>query len=127
MLVVRVAEAIDELRQQFGSSAVTYEEDGSGGAYATISGIDLPTPYNSPTWMSFQIPYTYPAAEVYPVFVRADLRADEYKNEALRQATWRSTPATQISLKIINNRRDAELESVALKVLKVIAWLKDPK
>ncbi|MDE2482153.1 MAG: hypothetical protein KGN02_08180 [bacterium] len=118
-----VAIAIRELQDQFGATHVSYDDDGSGGAYVRIDNIELPAPYNSPTWLAFHIPFCIPSALIYPFFVRHDLRTDAFTHVAVREASWRATPATQISLKP-KNASDPELETAVQRAIKVIAWLK---
>jgi hypothetical protein len=115
-----VAAALRELRTQFGDDNVSHREDGSGGALVRIATIDLPSPpYNSPTWLGFQVPYTYPACEIYPVFVRRDLRIDGVVKPPLGLADFDGAPALAISRK----PKSGSSGTAVIKALKVIAFL----
>ena len=119
--------AIDELRAQFGTDAVTVDEDGQGGAYVRVLVPPLPAPYKNPAWLGFHIAFTYPAAEIYPVFSRSDLRDDNFQHQVVSQTTWRGQPVTQLSLRIQKHTYNQRIETAVGKVLKVIQWLRDPK
>ena len=70
-----VAQAIAELRAAYPKAKVTPVEDGSGGAYVTVSSVPLGPVYEQDeTWIGFHVTYSYPHADVYPHFVRPDLR-----------------------------------------------------
>ena len=65
-----VSSAIEELKLQFSSSAVTASEDGQGGAHVFLEVINLGPGFRPDhTWVGFQIPAQYPYADIYPVFV----------------------------------------------------------
>jgi hypothetical protein len=118
MVVPSVAEALAELRSQFGDANLSFVEDGSGGAFVMIENVQVLAPYNSPTWLGFHIAYTYPDATIYPMYARGDLR-DDFNNPALQRLSYRNREATQIS------RRSPQgaSETAVLKVLKTLAWL----
>lgn len=121
-----IAEAIEELQQTFPDATVTAESDGHGGAWITIDPVPLGPVYERDTsWIAFQITYPYPEADVYPLFVRPDLRRKDGAShgDGFRSVTWgpRAEPGTQLSRR--SNRLDPAFDTAATKVLKVLRWL----
>lgn len=71
---VEVTNAIEELKRQFEGATLVAREDGQGGAYIVMEPIPLGPKYRpAATWFGFQIPAQYPYADIYPVFVGADI------------------------------------------------------
>ena len=75
---VEVSTAIEELKRQFGTAAFTVREDGQGGAYVLMEPVEIGERFRpASTWLGFQITAQYPYADIYPVFMGADVaRAD---------------------------------------------------
>ena len=124
-IVHSVAMAIDEIRCTFDQCAVDAEPDGAGGAIVVVKGISMGSPYiQSEVWIGFQITFQYPYADVYPHFTNADLaRADSGSlGGGFGTATFRGQSAIQISRR--SNRLNPETDTAALKLLKVIRWMK---
>ena len=133
MIPAAVLGAIDELRQQFPDSTVEVREDGSGGAYLRIERVDLGPTYTEATrhtWIGFGIGFQYPHADVYPHFVRVDLqRADGQPfgpglSTPVRFVGW-ECEGVQVSRR--SQRRDASTETAALKLMKVLKWMSQPR
>ena len=125
-IVSAVAEAIREIRCTFDQCAVDMEPDGSGGAVVVVSGIPMGCPYaQAEVWVGFQITFQYPHADVYPHFTNADLaRLDNGSlGGGFGTATFRDQPAIQISRR--SNKLNPEMDTAALKLLKVINWMKE--
>lgn len=123
-----ITEAIEELRQTFVGTTVAVEDDGAGGAWVTIDPIPLGTVYEQETsWIAFQITFPYPEADVYPLFVRADLRRKDggAHGEGFQTVAWgpRGEPGTQLSRR--SNRLNPAIDTAATKVLKVLKWLSE--
>ncbi len=119
-----VAEAINEVRETFAGAVVTARDDHEGGAYVRIESVDPGAPYvQRETWIGFRITGQYPYADVYPLFVRPDLRRSDGRplGEALTTATFDGQPAVQVSRR--QNHLDPGADTAALKVLKVLQWL----
>jgi hypothetical protein len=120
-----VQQAIDELKATFDPCAVVVEDDGQGGAFAIIESVPLNRPYEQKeTWFGFHITGQFPYSDIYPVFVRADLRRAD--NKALGDGispghTFRARGAVQVSRK--SNGRDPMIETASAKILKVRAFL----
>jgi hypothetical protein len=121
-----VEKAIAELRVTFPDAAVAIEEDGDGGAYVTLDPVPIIGPYTqTDTWVGFHIGFQYPASDVYPHFVRADLsrRDGAALGAGTSPAQFRGRAAIQISRR--SNRLDPAIQTAAHKLLKVLAWMEN--
>jgi hypothetical protein len=122
---VEVATGIEELRRQFEGANLSLREDGQGGAYVVIEPIKIGPRYRPDvTWIGFQIPAQYPYADIYPVFIGANVvRADgvpfsppvtlghQFEGRAALQVSRRNGTAAQGS------------QRATSKILKVLAFL----
>lgn len=120
-----VIQAIEELRCHFPESDVTARDTGDGGAVVTIDRVDVGDGYTPmETWVGFCISFQYPHADIYPLFVRADLtRVDGGSHgEGISLQTFEGQPALQLSRR--SNRLNPQTDTAALKVIKVIEWLR---
>ena len=121
-----VEKAIEQIRASFPGKQLTAREDGEGGAYVIVDDIELGPPYSQDlTWVGARITFQYPYADVYPVFVRGDLARKD--GQALGEATavgqtFEGRSAVQISRK--SNRLNPGRDTAAMKLQKVLAWLK---
>jgi hypothetical protein len=121
-----VAEQVEELKAHFADKMVTTEPDGSGGAYVVINAIDPGPAYKQrESWLGFQITYLCPDADVYPVYLSADLqRVDGQPHTApITPVTWRNRSALQYSLR--SPQRDPQTETATIKAAGVIACLRE--
>jgi hypothetical protein len=95
-----VAAAIGELEAEYES--VTWEADGSGGAYVTVAPLVV-----GPRWqpsevpVTFQVAFNYPFAAIYPFYTTHELnRVDGGMwPSALQKVGWRDQQVLQISLR----------------------------
>lgn len=120
-----VAKAIEQIRVSFPDCPLDIAPDGSGGAFVTVNKVPLAPPWAHPeTWVGFAITFQYPYADVYPHFVRHDLRRVDGKplGQGLGQAQFRNQPAVQISRK--SNKLNPATDTACLKLLKVLQWLR---
>ena len=96
-----------------------------GGAIVEINPVDV-GPVFSPqeTWMKFAISFQYPHADIYPLFVRPDLvRTDgQQHGEGISLTSFEGEPALQLSRR--SNHLNPEIDTAAIKVTKVIEWLR---
>lgn len=122
--------ALDELRASFPGSSLTFEETGDGGAWVRVEPVPTGQAFaHGESWIAFQIPYSYPEADVYPHFVRPDLaRIDgQPLGEGFQQqiGCWAggTVMATQLSRR--TNVLDTATSTAAGKLLKVLRWLAD--
>src|SRR6266511_724246 len=95
-----VTSAIEQVRSDFDNCNLTVREDAEGGAYVTLEGVPLGSPYEqSDTWVGFRIVSQYPYADTYPHYVRGDLsRLDSRPlGDGTGSAEWEGRPAVQLS------------------------------
>ena len=122
---VEVSTGIEELKRQFDSSPFTVIEDGKGGAYVVIESVSFGPRYKPEhTWLGFQIPAQYPYADIYPVFVGAELsRVDgtAFTVPVTRGHQFQNRPAIQVSRR--NGAAQNGLQKVTAKILKVLDFL----
>ena len=120
-----VTEAIEELTRAFPSSVVTSTEDGQGGAYVFLEPVaigDRCVPSN--TWLGGHITALYPYADIYPVFMdaqvqRANGAAFEIPITVGHQFCGRA--AIQISRR--NNQAQSSPQKAVAKFMKIIDFL----
>lgn len=121
-----VAQAIEELRNTFPGSSMEVEPDGDGGAEVVVRDVPLGAPYvQDVVWFGFRITCQYPYADVYPHFTNADLARVDGGNlgGGFGSASFRDEPAIQISR--ASNGLNPETDTAALKLLKVLKWMKE--
>jgi hypothetical protein len=125
MLKAAVQSAIDQIRHAFPDAIVTVEEDGDGGAYVIVDPVSLsPTYETTATWIGFRITFQYPHADVYPHFVRPDLRrvnGQPLGDGMSTGQTFLGRQAIQISRR--SNHLNPATDTALLKLQKVLAWL----
>ena len=122
---VEVSAAIEELKRQFEAARMTVRDDGQGGAYVLLDGLELGAKFKpQATWLGFQISAQYPYADIYPVFLGAEVtRANGAAFQAPVTAGhhFEGRAALQIS------RRSAAAQSgtqkAVAKILKIIDFL----
>lgn len=134
-----VAEAVDEIKGHFGGHTVLVGPDKDGGAVVIVEHIALGAPYaQSDTWLGFHITHACPYADVYPHFVRGDLKRVDGRDlgEAITTGkqfpqpdvvvgdTVKSRAAVQLSRRANKRDSSSDLETPLLKTLKVLRWLK---
>jgi hypothetical protein len=125
-----VQRAIDEVGRTFDGHLTISAADGSGGAFVVIEGVILSDRFEQgATWIGFQISYLYPAADVYPHYVRVDLSMRDGcpLGAGFSPTTWGydNRPAVQVSRR--SNRWDPRVDTAALKAVKVLAWINGGK
>jgi hypothetical protein len=120
-----VATGVDELKRQFEGSSLTARDDGQGGAYVVIDPVSLGPRFRpSSTWMGFHIPAQYPYADIYPVFIGADVgRVDgvPFAPPVTAGHHFEGKPAIQISRR--NSSAQSGLQKASTKILKVLDFL----
>jgi hypothetical protein len=75
-----VKQAIKELEETYSDSSITTVDDGQGGAHVFVETVDLGPGFEPrTTWMGGHIPALYPNADIYPVFIGAEVRRADGK------------------------------------------------
>lgn len=121
-----VATAIEELKASFPGCEVEAIPDGSGGARVTMRGMQLGPPFTQDeTWVMFDITFQYPYSDIYPHYLRGDLkRLDDKPIVApLRLVKLNNENVYQLSRR--SNKWNASVDTAALKLHKVMHWLRD--
>ena len=125
-----IVRAIDEVRAQFAGQALVVEPDGQGGAFIRVPTVDLGSKYIPQlSWVGFQITFQYPFADVYPHYFHADLRRADNASlgEAIHQNhTFKRPSASEAAVMVSrkSSRRDAGIETAAIKLAKVLDWIR---
>lgn len=125
-ITTAVAKAIEEIRRTFQGCDVEVEVDRSGGAVVVVRGVPMGFPYVlAKVWFAFHITYQYPHADVYPHFTNPELARSDGRGlgDGFGTASFRGQPAIQISRR--SNRLNPVRDTAALKLLKVIRWMRD--
>src|SRR3712207_1372280 len=108
-IVPEVEEAVAEIRAAFPGNEVRATLLETGGVEVTVEDINLTERYEPPTtFVGFRIEHSYPYSDVYPHFVRPDLRKAD--GAALPSPgmvpgqQWQGRPAIMVSRR--SNRWD---------------------
>lgn len=121
-----VEQALHALREAFPQAALAVEEDGAGGAYVLLEPVDLGAKFTpSSTWIGGHLPPQLPYADVYPLFIGAEVaRKDRASFSAPITVghKFRGRSALQISRR--SNRLDPAVQTAAMKFQKVLHWLR---
>ena len=122
---VEVRTAIDELGRQFPEATITSREDGNGGAYVLMDGMKLGPRYQpDTTWVGFHLTPQYPYADIYPVFVGADVtRADKapFVPPVTPGHVFEGRQAIQVSRR--NGAAQTLSQRATAKILKILSYL----
>lgn len=122
---LEVTEAIEELRRKFPRCAVNIEDDGNGGARVVLENVELGQRFSPDrTWLGAHIPALYPYADIYPVFMGAEVtRADgvPFTPPITPNANFNGRPALQISRR--NNLAQQYPQPAYAKFIKVLDFL----
>lgn len=120
-----VHEAVESLRKAFPESVVDARDDGSGGAYVIIESVNFGPKFTPEvTWVGGHIPPQYPYADIYPVFLGADIRyasGAAFVPPVTSNHQFCGRPAIQVSRK--TNRLDPVFQTALGKFQKVQHWL----
>jgi hypothetical protein len=122
---VEVSTAIEELKRQFSASSFIVREDDQGGAYVLMEPVTLGAKFRpEETWFGFQIPAQYPYADIYPIFIGANVARSDgvaFVAPVTPGHSFEGRQAIQVS------RRSAAAQSgsqkVLAKILKVLDFL----
>lgn len=125
MLKPAVDKALADLRAQFAGHTINVEEDGGGGAYFVIEGLDVGPGFTpSVSWLGGHLSAALPYADVYPLFIDGALRRAGGKQFAvpILPVPWRGRAALQVSR--INRNAASAPQSVTFKVARVLEFIR---
>lgn len=118
--------AVKELKKDFPKADIVALDDGVGGAKVLINNVELGAPFTSEmTWFSFEIPFNYPSADIYPHFTAPDLKLTDGRSFAgfaglTMGKNHNGDDALQISRRI---GKSAHETNAVAKLLGVRQWL----
>lgn len=122
---IEVSTSIEELKRQFPSATSVIQEDGQGGAKVILEPVAIGLRYSpSTTWVGFHIPAQYPYADIYPVFIGAEVRrtdGHEFQGPVTRGHQFEGRSAIQVSRR--SGAAHNGLQKATAKVLKVLDFL----
>lgn len=121
-----VEEAVAEIRAAFPGSEVRTTPLADHGAEVTVEGVDLGERYELRTsFVGFRIDGSYPFSQVYPHFLRPDLRkvdGTSLPNPGMLPNQWQEQPAIMVSRS--SNRWDPNRDTAVGKLHKVLEWVR---
>lgn len=126
-ILPEVEEAVAEIRAAFSGKEIQVVTSPDGGAEVTIEGIDLGERYEPrKSFVGFRIHSTYPFSQVYPHFLRPDLRKASGTPLPTPGMThgqqWRGQPAIMVSRSSRN--WDPSRDTAVGKLYKVLEWVR---
>jgi hypothetical protein len=125
-----VERAIEEIRARFPGQTVDTEADGEGGAHVKVHDLPIGSQYRPDrSWVGFRITFQYPFADVYPHFLQngivrvdgAGLGETFNPGHTFERPSGKE-PAILVSRR--SNHRDPVTETAALKLAKVLDWIR---
>jgi hypothetical protein len=125
LITSEVSEAIEELKKCFPANPLAFEEDGQGGAFVALSDFDIGPKYKpSTTFFKFHLPFQYPRADVYPLYVHAGITRSDGQGfgEGIQRVDWRGEQVLQLSRR--SNHLDPTIDTAAVKLAKVLQWFR---
>ena len=122
-----VEEAVAEIRSAFPGHEVRATTLETGGAEIVVEGVDLTERYEpQTTFIGFRIEHSYPYSDVYPHFLRPDLRKADgtaLPNPGMIQGQqWQGGQAIMVSRR--STRWDPNKDTAEGKLHKVIEWVR---
>jgi hypothetical protein len=134
MMTPAVEAAVEEVRNAFPEATVTAVADPEGGAFVTVDSVDPGEQYNPrATWVKFHVTFQYPMADVYPHFVRPDLRRLDRPDisdgapplgEATAMGAFAGDGQPAIQLSRRSNKLNPTTDTALVKLMKVLSWLR---
>lgn len=126
-MLPEVEEAVAEIRAAFPANQVQAVPWAEGGAEVTVEDVDLSEHYEPrTTFVGFHIDRLYPHSDVYPHFLRPDLRKTNggaLPNPGMiPDQQWRGQPAIMVSRR--STRWNPNRDTAAGKLHKVLEWVK---
>ena len=126
-MLPEVEEAVAEVRAAFPGNEVRATLLADGGAEVTVEDVDLGDRYEPrTTFVGFRINGSYPFSQVYPHFLRPDVRKGDgspLPNPGMiPNQQWQGRAAIMVSRS--SNRWDPNRDTAAGKLHKVLQWVR---
>lgn len=121
--------AIEEICQAFPGKTVEVRDDGEGGAFVVVRDLEIGSQYNpASSWVGFRITFQYPHGDIYPHYINGNVvRVDGqgHRNGFNLNQSFLGLPGyPAIMLSRRSNRWNAGQDTAALKLAKVLEWLR---
>lgn len=130
-MIAAVQQATEEIRAAFPSHKMDVEPDADGGAYVKVYDLVLGDKYEpSASWFAFRITFQYPFADIYPHFCIPTLKRKDGRSLGSGfnlNNQWQTPKAAEpaIMLSRRSNRLNPETDTAALKLAKVLDWIRN--
>ncbi|MCB1276782.1 hypothetical protein [Prosthecobacter sp.] len=125
-----IEKAIQEICVSF-DCHVDVQPDSEGGAFVKVPNLDIGSHYEPErSWVAFRITFQYPFADVYPHFLVPHLRRKDGKDLTSplhpQNQFWEPPSGREAAVMLSrrSNRRDAAVDTAALKLQRVLEWLR---
>ena len=125
-----VEQAVDEVRTTFKGHQVDANADNDGGAYVKVHDVDVGEKLSpKQVTVAFRITFQHPHADVYPHFLlgKVQRKNGQPLGQGFHDQQWQGRDekldATMVSRR--SNRRDPAVDTPALKLLRVIEWIRE--
>ena len=122
-----VLAAVREIAATISEHVVFAWCDGEGGVFVVVDDIELGAQWTpSTTWLGCRILNAYPEADVYPLFVRSDLkRSDGVPLAAPFHLRSQFADQAAVMVSRTTPRRTAATASAAVRIINTINFLKE--
>lgn len=124
-----VQKAIEQIKATCAGHAVDVDPDGEGGAFVRVGTLSFGATYEPNLgWVAFRIAFNYPHGDIYPHNLPGDLERRDKKplgegfSKTIMQMGKFAGPATQVSRR--SKQWKASLDTAALKLFKVLDWIR---
>lgn len=124
-----VQHAVEEIRNAYRGHALDVLPDDEGGAFVKVHDLLLGEQYQpARSWVAFRITFQCPFADVYPHYCVANLARNDGRalGEGFSQNTWKSPAGDEVATMLSrrSNQLNAVTDTAALKLAKVLDWIK---
>lgn len=125
-MLPEVEEAVAEIRAAFPGNEVRATPSADGGAEVTVEAVDLGERYKPRTsFVGFRVHGSYPFSQIYPHFLRPDLRKADgtpLPNPGMTPNQWLGQAATMVSRS--SNGWNPNADTAVGKLHKVLDWVR---
>jgi len=125
-MLSEVEEAVAEIRAAFPQHEVRATPAADGGAEVTVEAVGLGERYEPRTsFVGFRVHSSYPFSQVYPHFLRADLRkvdGSPLPSPGMTPNQWRGQAAIMVSRS--SNGWNPNADTAVGKLHKVLEWVR---
>jgi hypothetical protein len=124
-----VRQAIEQVRRGFPDHDVQAVAEAQGGAYVVVDDLPIGEAFVQKTsWLGFLVGFQYPRAHVYPHWLREDLARNDGGGLQPPLHPGHQMPGFErraVMLSRASNRWDPAHDTAALKLERVLLWLRE--